>query len=172
MASCRCIKIMLGITNRQRWVQHITMPEVRKQWGNLVTRKVNITKRKFEWLGHLTCMPDCRTPKPVFFGWLTRPRGDPRRRWKDLIRKDLKEMDVDECKWYEEACRSKSGWREIYKLGVENSVEQHRTAQTSRQPTAKVVREMCLRQFSREWNSDKKNKLISEHQNQYGNNEV
>ena len=37
------------------------------------------------------------SPK-VLFGWLQQPRpqGGPRRRWKDIIRQDLKDIGVDE----------------------------------------------------------------------------
>ena len=44
-----------------------------------------------EWLGHLARMSDTQLPKHVFFGWLSQlgPRCGPRRRWKDVIKKDL-----------------------------------------------------------------------------------
>ena len=44
------------------------------------------------------------------------------------MRKDLKDIDVDECEWYEEATRSKVGWRVLYKLGLE-SYQEAETAQ-------------------------------------------
>ena len=55
----------------------------------------------------------CMLPKSLQFGWLpeSRPRCGPRRRRRDVIRKDLKDFSVAESKWYEEAGRSRAGWR-------------------------------------------------------------
>ena len=36
-----------------------------------------------------------------------------RRRWRDVVRKDLKDIGVEEGEWYEEAQRSRAGWREM-----------------------------------------------------------
>ena len=53
-------------------------------------------------------MPDHRIPKSVLFGWL--PQACPRRKkWKDVVRKDLKDIDVEESEWYTEARRSRGG---------------------------------------------------------------
>ena len=78
----RCIRIILGITNRQRWSQHITNLEIRKRWGDLETAADKVAKRRLEWLGHLARMPSHRMPKQTLFGWLPqpRPRCGPRRR--------------------------------------------------------------------------------------------
>ena len=96
------------------------MAEVRKRWGDEETVVEKIRKRRLEWLGHLARMPCQRTPKAVLFGWLSqpRPRCGPRRRWKDVIRKDLKDIEVNEDEWYEEATRSRPGWRATCKLGM------------------------------------------------------
>ena len=50
-------------------------------------------------------MPDHRIPKSVLFGWLShpRPQGGPRRRWRDVVKKDLKEVKISEEEWYDEA---------------------------------------------------------------------
>ena len=59
----RCIRIILGITNRQWWSQHITNLEIRKRWGDLETAADKVTKCRLEWLGHLARMPSHRMPK-------------------------------------------------------------------------------------------------------------
>ena len=61
-------------------------------------------------------MPEHRISKATLFGWLAhpRPRGGPRKRWRDVIRKDLKQIGVDEEGWYKEAVSSRGGWREAY----------------------------------------------------------
>ena len=37
----------------------------------------------------------------------------PRRRWKDIIRQDLKDIGVDEGQWYNEAVTSRESWRAL-----------------------------------------------------------
>ena len=78
-----------------------------------------------EWLGHLARMPDQRMPKAALFGWIPqpRPRGGPCRRWRDVIKKDLKEIDVEENEWYEEACRSRVGLSALCLAGMESRTE-------------------------------------------------
>ena len=117
----RCIRTILGISNRKRWTEYITMEEIRRRWGDkeLITEKVK--KRRLEWLGHLARMPDHRLPKYVLFGWLpqSHPRCGPRKRWRDVMRRDLKDVGVEEGEWYEEARRSRAGWRSLYREGLE-----------------------------------------------------
>jgi len=81
----------------------------------LIDHKVK--RRRLEWLGHIAHMPDHRIPKQVFFGFLKQPhpQGGPKRRWKDVIRKDLKDLGVDEDKWYNEAVTSREGWRALWR---------------------------------------------------------
>ena len=44
----RCIRTILGISNRKQWTEHITMEEIRRRWGDeeLMTEKVK--KRRLE----------------------------------------------------------------------------------------------------------------------------
>jgi hypothetical protein len=62
-----------------------------------------------------------RIPKSVLFGWLPQscPRCGPRKRWKDLIRSDLKEIKVEESEWYDEATASRCEWRSTCRQRVE-----------------------------------------------------
>ena len=107
----RCIRTILGISNQQQWAQHITSESVRQQWSDseMVTEK--ISKRQLDWLGHLARMPDERIPKISLFSWMPEPhpRGGPRKRWRDVIHTELKEMKIPENAWYEKAtCNIKS----------------------------------------------------------------
>ena len=72
-----------------------------------------VTKRRLEWLGHLARMPDNRTPKVSLFSWLPepRPQGGPPKRWRDVIRSDLKDMQIPEDTWYAKATTSREEWR-------------------------------------------------------------
>ena len=68
--------------------------------------------------------------------------------------RDLEAVDVGEHEWFEEATRSREGWRALCRVGLQNCRET-RTAQ-ARASTAvrEVVCELCSRNFRRE--SDKK----------------
>ena len=76
------------------------------------TATEKVTKRRLEWLGHLARMPNQRIPKISLFSWLPQPRppGSPHKRWKDVIRKDLKEMKIVEEEWFEKATTSRAEW--------------------------------------------------------------
>jgi hypothetical protein len=54
-----------------------------------------IMKERLRWLGHVVWMKDDRLPKIVLFGQPSRAKrkvGRPLLGWKDVIKKDLKEM--------------------------------------------------------------------------------
>ena len=91
------------------------MREVLRRWGDTESVADKVARRRLEWLGHVAWMPDQRMPKAALFGWLPepRPRYGPRKRWRDVVRADLKVIAVSECEWYEEACRSRAGWRAL-----------------------------------------------------------
>ena len=76
-----------------------------------------------------------------------------------MVRKDLKDIDVEESEWYSEARRSRGGWRVLCRLGMES----HREAEVVRASVAvrEVVCEVCSRTFRRE--SDcKRHKCVAE----------
>ena len=138
------------------------MAEVRRRWGDEETAADKVKKRRLEWLGHLARMPDHRIPKTALFSWLPqpRPRCGPKKRWRDVMRKDLKDIELSEEKWFEEAVRSRAGWRVLYRDGVDS----YRERQIVNAPTAvvrDVVCEVCSRNFRRE--SDKaRHKCVNE----------
>ena len=118
----RCIRTILGISNREQWPKHITMAEIRKRWGDNDTASDMVTKRRLQWLGHLARMNDSRIPKTTLFGWLCQPRpqSGPRKRWRDVVRRDLKDIKIAENEWYDEATTSRSGWRAMCRERVES----------------------------------------------------
>ena len=89
----------------QQWEEHISSRMMREQWGDEETMTTKLKRRRLEWLGHLVRMTPERIPKITQFSWLpqTRPQGDPRRRWRDLVKSDLKAIGIQERGWYEEA---------------------------------------------------------------------
>ena len=82
-------------------------------------------KRRLEWLGHLVRMPDHYCPKVMLFSWLPQPqhRCGPRRRWRNVVRKDLRNVEVGEHEWYAEASRSRAGWIALCRVGLVNARE-------------------------------------------------
>ena len=117
----RCIKVILGITNQMQWTQHITMREVRRKWDDSETAKTKLTVCRLMWVGHFARIPDHRLPKTALFGWLPqpRPRCGLRTRWREVIKKDLKEVGVDEKEWYTLATTSREEWRSKCRSGLE-----------------------------------------------------
>ena len=87
------------------------MTEVRRQWGDKETSTEKIQRRRLEWQGHLARIPDHRILKSTLFGWLPQPRphSGMRKRWRDVIRKDLKDIEMNENESYTEATRSREG---------------------------------------------------------------
>ena len=108
----RCIRTTLGISNRQQWSQHITALEIRRRWADLETAADKVAKRRLEWLSHLARMPNHRIAKRMLFGWLPQPHPQCglRKRWRDVICKDLKDIEGDEGEWYEEATTCRATW--------------------------------------------------------------
>ena len=140
----RCIRSILGISNRQQWSECISMAEVRRRWGDEETAADKVKKRRLEWLGHIARMPDHRVPNFTLFSWLPEPRlrCGPKKRWRDMLRRDLKDIGVSEKSWFDEAVRSKTGWRALCRDCVSNCRESEKV----RAPivtTRVVVCEVC-----------------------------
>ena len=158
----RNIRRIMGISNLERWTKRITMAEIRGRWGDREPVSDKVIKRRLQWLGHLARMKNTRLPKKSLFGWLCQPRpqSGPKRRWRDVIRRDLRDINISESEWYDEATSSRAGWRALCGLGLEDRRKQITTA--SCMPAAREVRcEVCNRTFRRE--SDlKRHKCSSE----------
>ena len=73
-----------------------------------------IKERRLGWLGHVLRMDDSRIPRQAteweLRGYKRKP-GRPRRNWMDIIRLDLKDMDItwDEA---EELATDRAEWRQ------------------------------------------------------------
>ena len=59
----RCIRMTLGISNRQQWSERITMTDGKRSMETDVDK---IRLKRLEWLGHLARMTDNRMPNSVF----------------------------------------------------------------------------------------------------------
>ena len=49
----RCVRTILGVSNKQQWSERITSLELRQRWGDPETAAMKVMKRRLEWLGHL-----------------------------------------------------------------------------------------------------------------------
>ena len=129
------------------------MAEVRRRWGDEETASEKVKKKMLEWLGHLVRMPDHRIPKSTLFGWLPQPRPicGPKKRGRDMMRRDFKDIKVSEEEWYDEAVRSRARWSTLCRDGLERWGERMGTCA----PVAvrDVMCEVCSRIFRRQ--SDK-----------------
>ena len=72
-----------------------------------------------EWLDHLARMSNDCLPKMCLFGWLrkTRPSGGRRRRWRDVVWKDLKHLGISESDWYG-AAQNRVDWRRRWSAAI------------------------------------------------------
>ena len=69
----RCLRTVMGISNKRQWEERISSASVREKWGDLEVMEVRLMRRCLEWLGHLARMPNHRLPKMCLFGWLHTP---------------------------------------------------------------------------------------------------
>ena len=145
----RCIHTVLGITNMRQWEERITSRMTREQWEDQETITVKLMKRRLEWLGHLARMLDHRIPKKTLFSWLPQPcpHGGPRRRWRDLVKRDMKAAQIDESSWFEVVLH-KGKWHTAYSDGL-NNYQQSQLQQRVSMPRD-VKCDACGRCFRRE----------------------
>jgi len=73
-----------------------------------------IKERRLRWLGHVLRMDDSRMPRQAIQWELRgykRKLGRPRKNWMDIVRRDLKDMDItwDEA---EELATDRAEWRQ------------------------------------------------------------
>ena len=150
----RCIRTMLGITNRQQWEQRLTSVSTREQWGDVVTITVKLMNQLLEWLGYLARMSSCRLLKMSLFSRLpqTCPHGGPRRKWQDLMKRDMKAAGISEARWYDNALH-RDQWYVAYNQKLSNY------QQIQQQQTIRLLRDVgcdeCGRVFRRECNKSR-----------------
>lgn len=85
-----------------------------------------IKTRRLRWAGHLSRMKECRTPHQIAFAELIkgrRPQSKPKARWMDLLKQDMKEMNID-LKTWREAAADRDKWRTCIHEKVQINQEQ------------------------------------------------
>ena len=116
----RCLRSILGVT----WRDHIPNTEVLGRLQCLDIRTI-LQKRRIRWTGHVLRMSDSRLPKSILYGELAdspRPRGRPKLRFKDVLKRDLQRFNIDTGNW-EKAAKSRLEWRQAIHQG---SLQAHR----------------------------------------------
>ena len=118
-----CLRSCLGISITTQWENHISNKTIRQRWGDPDTINIKLIRQPMQWLGHLARLPNHRIPKMCFFGCLSekRPQGGPKKCWKDIIRKDLNNLNIPESRWYDLANKLRSAWRDHYHACLESS---------------------------------------------------
>ncbi|KAI8516527.1 hypothetical protein Bbelb_051080 [Branchiostoma belcheri] len=103
--------------------------ELNGRIGRAATTFARLQKRRrLRWLGHVCRMPDGRIPKDLLYSELakgTRARGRPHLRFKDVVKRDMKDMDIDINTW-ETLTTSRTPWRQTVKKGLQRGEEKQR----------------------------------------------
>ena len=120
----KCLRRIMGITRAQQRIRRITSAQVRKKFGVEETLEDVVTAKRLRWLGHVARMKDDRLPKQILFGWLPqkRPAHGVRMRWRDRVRKDLKNFYIKEKNWFEIA-QDRGEWKAMCKKGLHQSMK-------------------------------------------------
>ena len=88
-----------------RWQDKVTNIKVLKRAG-FPSMEGLLIRKNLRWTGHLLRMPTDRLPQ--------RPRGSPRLRYKDTIKRNLKKRDIDTNSWKSLALQ-RHVWRDTVK---------------------------------------------------------
>ena len=117
----RSLRLILNIS----WKDKVTNSEVLTR-ADLPSMYTLLRKRRLRWLGHVRRMDDGRLPKDLLYGVLEsghRDLGRPILRFKDVCKRDLKALDIDEMTW-ESLADDRDEWRNTLhrqlKTGEEN----------------------------------------------------
>ena len=106
----------LRLIRKIRWQDKVTNIKVLKRTG-LPSSEDLLIRKNLRWTGHLLRMQTDRLPKQVLYSQLPdgqRPRGCPRLRYKDTIKRNLKKRDIDTNSWKSLALQ-RDVWRDTVK---------------------------------------------------------
>ncbi len=114
----RCLRKISGVSWEDK-VSDVRVLELSHS-SNLWTV---IRRRRLRWIGHLRRMDDSRIPKSILFGELAagkRSVGHPLLRYKDSIKRDLKDFGITPNTW-ELLADDRASWRSSIKAGAARS---------------------------------------------------
>ena len=104
----RTIRRILGIS----WQDRVSNTEVLSQ-ANLPSMFTLLRQRRLLWLSHAYPMEDGRIPKDIFYGELAsgrRTKGRPQLRYKDVCKRDMKALDINNESW-EDLAADRMMWK-------------------------------------------------------------
>ena len=104
----RSIRRILGIS----WQDKVPNTEVLSRAG-LPSMFTLLRQRRLCWLGHVLCMREGRIPRDLLCGELVsekRPTGRPQLRYRDVVKRDMKAVDINTESW-ESLAANRSKWR-------------------------------------------------------------
>ena len=90
-------------------------------------------------------MPSYRIPKEAMSSWLpqTHPHGGPRRKWQDLLKRDIKAAGIpEEARWYDVVLHW-GQWYAAYKQGLSDY------QQTQQQRIGRLLQDMGCDEYGR-----------------------
>ncbi|KAK3860523.1 hypothetical protein Pcinc_033430 [Petrolisthes cinctipes] len=101
------------------WESHTTNVAVLNQ-ASVTSVEATIIHHRLRWAGHVQRMEPFRLPKIMLYGELangTRPRGAPKLRYKDQLKRTLALTNIDPSSW-EQTARDRATWRRAVHHGT------------------------------------------------------
>ena len=99
-----------------------------------------LRQRRLRWLGHVHRMPDGRIPKDLLYGELLasgkRSTGKPQLRYRDVVKRDMKTVDISTESW-ESLAANRSKWRRAVTIHLKSGEEKLSQAVTERRARRK-----------------------------------
>jgi hypothetical protein len=111
----RCLRQILGLS----WQDRVPNTTVLKL-TNSSDMYTAFRRRRLRWIGHVRRMPDERLPKSIFHGELAvghRPRGRPKLRFKDVVKRDMNVFNINPAQWHHLA-EDRAAWRSALTEGT------------------------------------------------------
>ena len=101
-----------------KWSDFVSDVEVQERAG-LESVEATLASAQLRWAGHVYRMGEERIPKRVLYGELStgnRRVGVQKLRYKDVIKRHLKRMEIDTSSWEQQAA-DRSSWRSSIRVG-------------------------------------------------------
>ncbi|KAK3889203.1 hypothetical protein Pcinc_006774 [Petrolisthes cinctipes] len=141
------------------WESHTTNVAVLNQ-ASVTSVEATIIHHRLRWAGHVQRMEPFRLPKIMLYGDLangTRPRGAPKLRYKDQLKRTLALTNIDPSSW-EQTARDRATWRRAVHHGTtafeekrkeneEAKRRRRRERQEQPRPPPTLPCELCPRLF-------------------------
>ena len=131
----RCLRNILGIL----WQDRVPNTDILNRTESTDMYTI-LRRRRLRWAGHVRRMDDDRLPKLIFHGELVegqRPRGRPRLRYKDVLKRDLTAFDIPANNWTLKA-DNRTEWRSAISRGTSISFNAYTTLCNERRERSRV----------------------------------